>query len=160
VTPNFTNLALSEEVIGGDELDTILLRQMDQAAKSFLISFDWCNGVRRSYFGDGVGGIIAAYLIEISPARSGIDEWLWVVVGDVPPAYLVTDEIEDAAKAIQVYVELMREWIDAVERGLPVDSLIPVNAPPTQETAISLKTRLNTIDLLGLYPLSTEVRHP
>ena len=149
--PDISKLVLGATVVGGDELDTRLLREMSEEAKSFLLRFKWCTHVRRCFFGDGFGGIIAAFLVEIIPANSQVDDWLWAVVGDVPPAYLVTDEIPDAATALKTYVQLMRAWVDAIEKGLPTNKLIPVNLPPTSEAAASLKTRLDTIEQLGLY---------
>jgi len=152
--PDISKLVPGESAVGDDELDTRLLLEMNEEAKSFLLGFKWCSDIRRSFFGDGFGGIIAAFLIELIPASAQVDEWLWVVVGEVPPAYLVTDEIPDAASALETYVDLMNEWVDAVESGLPTSDLIPVNAPPTVETATLLKRRLDTIEQLGLYAVA------
>jgi hypothetical protein len=152
--PDNSKLVSGEAAVGDDELDTNLLREMNEEAKAFLLKFDWCRNVRRSFFGDGFGGIVATFLIEITPATAHMDEWLWVVVGDVPPAYLVTDEISDPRTALETYVSLMREWIDAVQKGLPTEELIPVNAPATMETAASLKKRLDTIEQIGLYEVA------
>ena len=78
-----------------------------------------------------------------------MDEWLWVVVGDVPPAYLVTDDAATPAKALGIYIDLMEEWVDAVEAGEPVGDLIPVATADgyelideTPANAAMLKSRL------------------
>jgi hypothetical protein len=152
--PDTSKLVLGEAAVGDDELDTRILREMNEEAKSYLLRFRWCKSIRQSLFGDGFGGIIAAFLIQIEPAVSDVDEWLWVIVGNVPPVYLVTDEIQDAGQALQTYVDLMREWVGAVEKGLPTEKLVPVNAPATAESAVALKTRLDAVEQLGLYALS------
>jgi hypothetical protein len=148
---DISNLMAGESTVGDDEEDTQLLRQMNDEARAFIESKKWCKTVRRTFFGGGIGGIIAAFLVEIVPAVDQVDEWLWVVVGDIPPAYLVTDEIPNAEAAIAAYVELMFEWVKAVNKGLPVHDLIPVNVPPTAEWAASLTSRIETIKQFGLY---------
>lgn len=82
------------------------------------------------------------FLINIEPSEPGVDDWLWVVVGDIPPAYLVTDNAPDPISALGAYNEVMQDWVDAVNQGQPVENLIPVNAPPTKEYATMLQSRL------------------
>lgn len=67
---------------------------------------------------------------------------LWVVVGDIPPAYLRVDADDDPEDALDMYIRMMGAWVDAVEQGKPVDGLIPVNVPPTAEYAEMLGGRL------------------
>jgi hypothetical protein len=64
------------------------------------------------------------------------------VVGDLPKAYLVTDDSPSPRLALETYVELMSEWVDAATKGQPVDELIPVNVAPTLENAKLLEGRL------------------
>jgi len=75
----------------GDDEDTRLLIEMAQQAKDYLSSFALCGSIREAYFGDGYGGIAAIFFFHIQPMRPEVDEWLWVVVGDLPPAYLVSN---------------------------------------------------------------------
>jgi hypothetical protein len=95
---------------GEDESETVRLRSMEAQARSFLSSFDWCGEIREFYFGSGVGDVIAIFFARISPSRPDIDEFLWVVVGDIPPAYLVTDDSPMPKEALQSYIEEMRKW--------------------------------------------------
>jgi hypothetical protein len=83
-----SELVPAGDVSGGDEQDTNLLRAMSKDAKRYISSFPWCGTVLSSYFGAGVGGIFAVFLFHIRPGRAEIDPWIWVVVGDIPPAYL------------------------------------------------------------------------
>ena len=66
-----------DQMVGGDEEDTRLLRVMASSAENYLRCFPWCEGVRESYFGDGYGGIVAVFLFRILPAREGVPAWLW-----------------------------------------------------------------------------------
>jgi hypothetical protein len=74
-----------------------------------------------------------------------VDQWLWVLTGDIPPAYLVTDDATDPQSAIELYEDLMQEWVDAVLAGEPTNELIPVNAPASPEFAEMLRSRLQFI---------------
>src|SRR5215470_14422705 len=129
---DFSRLVQIEETSGEDEKDTALLRKMAKDAEQFLSSFDWCKGINKGWFGWGVGGLAAVFLFELSPATPDVDRFLWVVVGDLPPAYLIVDDSPTPIEALGTYVELMEEWVTAVRAGEPVEDCIPVNSPPTR----------------------------
>ena len=138
---------LSVDSLKGDsDEDTELLRGMANDARSFLTQFDWCKAIVEFYFGIGTGGIVAVFLARILGAEEDVDEWLWVVIGDLPPAYLVTDTVPSPAAALRAYIEQMREWVTAARLGRPVQEIIPVNVPPTPENANSLNSRLDFIE--------------
>jgi hypothetical protein len=69
-----------ERMIGDDGEDTALLGQMLQDARTYLRAFSWCDSINDEYFGGGVGGVFAIFLFHISPARSDVDSWIWIVV--------------------------------------------------------------------------------
>jgi hypothetical protein len=98
--------------------------------------------IRESFFGSGVGRIIAVFLFRISPARPDIDEWLWVMVGDLPPAYLVTECCKTPSEAVEAYIEEMSKWVELARRGQASEDVIPVNVPPTPKWAENLYRRL------------------
>ena len=134
-----------EEISGDSKKDTLLLKQMAVEARDFLLSFKWCKRVRRSWFGWGVGSICAVFFFEIDPTSNKIDNWLWVVVGDLPPAYLVVDSSPTPLAALTNYVDLMQEWVDAVNKKRTIEDCIPVNVPATREYADLLQRRLDFI---------------
>jgi hypothetical protein len=119
-------------------------------ASGYLSSFQWCDQILESYFGLGVGGIVAVFLFRIRPTKRDVDEWHWVIVGDLPPAYLVTEQAPNPACALKVYIVLMRQWVQAVMKGESVEDLIPVNVEPDVTWAVELQGRL---DLLEAYLL-------
>ena len=137
-----TRLVPIEDLQGDSEQDTALLRRMADDARAFLTEQTWCLGVERMWFGLGVGGIVAVFLASISTTSSDVDDTLWIVVGDLPSAYLVTDESPDAVEALKTYIAEMRLWIEAARTGVGFDEVIPVPVEPTREAADSLEKRL------------------
>ncbi|HEU4868599.1 MAG TPA: hypothetical protein VFV09_12845, partial [Actinomycetota bacterium] len=77
---------------GDDEEDTALLNEMLREAKAYVSSFQWCQSITESFASEvAIGGVVAVFLLRIEPGSPEVDDHLWVVVGDLPPAYLVTD---------------------------------------------------------------------
>ena len=136
-------LTPTEQMKGFDPDDTRQLRQMAKEAQSFLLSFSWCKDIEKGWFGWGIGNVCAVFLFRITPTKKNVDKWLWVIVGDLPPAYLVPDNSPTPTDALEGYVELMQEWVDAARAGESVEGLIPVNAAPTEANAAALSSRLD-----------------
>jgi hypothetical protein len=138
-------LVPAERIVGDDAEETGLLQQMLQEATDYLKSFRWCPPIDRIYLGAGVGGVVAAFLSHFRERIRGTDEWLWVVVGDLPSAYLVTDQADNPVSALKVYCQLMDDWANAVLEGRPLDDVFPVEAKPTPDNAQSLLRRTSFI---------------
>jgi hypothetical protein len=112
-------------------------------AISYIQGFRWCHGVHSVYLGQAVGGIFGVFLVEITNAVDSSESFLWVIVGDIPPAYLVTkDGPSNSREALAMYIDLMGEWVKAAKEGGPVGDLIPVNVTPNVEYAEMLETRI------------------
>ncbi len=131
----------SDRMRGDDDEDTRLLKDALREAEDYLASFKWCRGVKERYFGIGVGGVVTVFLFRIDPADD-VDEWLWVVCGDLPTAYLVTDEAPDPIAALEGYCSLMEEWIQAVRSKGDFSGVFPVQVAPTEEHASMLEKRV------------------
>jgi hypothetical protein len=146
-------LVVAAGLQGEDEEDTRLLRELHERAKSFLAGFKWCKNIRGSWFGVGVGGIVAVFLFEIEPASDEVDAEMWIVVGDMPSAVIIPDESPDPAAALRTYVREMREWVAAVRSGDPaaLDDCLPISAKPTLELAAALEGRMNSLER-NVYP--------
>lgn len=139
---DMTKLEPIEELRGEDVEETEELRALARNAKQFITGFPWCAAIERGFSGVVIPSVIGTFLFVIRPTKPDIDTTLWVIVGDVPPAYLVVDEATSPALALKKYVELMSAWVNAVEQGDSVEDLIPVNVPPMKEYAAKLRTRL------------------
>lgn len=143
---DFSVLKAINEMKGEDANNIRLLKKMANDAREYLLSFEWCKEIEKGWFGWGVGGVCAVFLFRIVPSKRKVDRWLWVVVGDLPSAYLVVDESPTPLKALETYVELMQEWITAVKSGESIDNCIPVYAPATPKNADLLQRRLDFIN--------------
>ena len=138
-------LTPAEEIVGEDAAETDLLKGMLRDATDYLRGFQWCPPIDRVYLGCGVGGVVAVFLLHLSRQIQGIDEWLWVIEGDLPTAYLVVDQASDPVSALEVYCQLMDEWCEAVLGGRSLDSVFPVRVEPTHNNAKALVRRLDFI---------------
>ena len=114
---DYSSVVPLSEMKGDSPHDTELLRSMADEAKIFVQGFDWCKSIQDSFFGFGVGGVVAVFFFHIVPASKEVGDCLWVVVGDVPPAYLVTDEASGPVEALRVYVPEMSKWVAAMIRA-------------------------------------------
>ena len=117
---------------------------MAQEAERYLLRQRWCHSIRRAFFGDGVGGVVAAFLFQIEPEIGSMDEWLWVVCGDAPTAYMVTDCISKPSQALGAYVSLMEDWVSSIRDG-PDGEAFPVELEPTIENAELVEKRLTVL---------------
>jgi len=141
------NVVRAERIAGEDEEDTELLKEMLEEAKNYVLSFSWCESILGSYFAGGVGKIFAIFLFNISPARPEVDSWMWIVVGDVPPAYLPLEDCRTSREVFDTYIAGMKRWVELVREGreaAPEDRVPPVNIPANREWAESLDGRLRS----------------
>ena len=156
---DFDKLIPAPDFYGEDAEDQALLVEMIERGQRWLTGHRWCDRIAECYVGDvAIGGIVVVLLTHIVPAEPDVDEWLWLVVGDVPPAYLVTDDLPNPASALDAYVTLVGEWVYAAEHGEDVSELMPLESDvlpgeplqPTPKTAAALRVRLDSIQRLIL----------
>lgn len=120
------------------------------SADEFVTDFPWCAEVVERHVG-GVAGPVSVLLYRIVPTGDA-DEWLWVAVGDAPPAVIVADGAPTPAHAVAAYCRQMSRWVEGVRAGAPLDETWPVLTPdgrtllePTPETADLVDERLALI---------------
>lgn len=131
-----------EQMVGDDETDTALLRQMSVDAKNYLEGFDWCNSAGPAHWGGGVGKIFSVFLFQIEPDAADVDRWVWVIVGDIPSLHLVLDECRSPKQAADMYLELLGEWAELARQGRTSPDLPPVGVEATPLRAEDLQRRL------------------
>jgi hypothetical protein len=119
--------------------------ELFSAAKAFLAGFHWAKQTGKVWVGESIPRVLGLFLFELAPVSADVDRYIWVIVGDVPPAYISSEYAKTPREALESYISEMDAWAEAVERGEAVDELIPVNGDPTKENAAALKSRLSFI---------------
>jgi hypothetical protein len=137
-----TKMKRVDSIMGEDADETKLLKEMAKEAHDFIATHKWCKQLDRQYLAYGIGGVVAVFLVQITPAVEDVDRCLWVIVGDLPPAYIVVEDNPTAADALDAYCSLMEEWVEAAKNGESVEELVPVNVIPSPEWAEQLGGRL------------------
>ena len=141
----FSDITPILEMQGDDQEDTELLNKMSQDADCFITSHQWCPNISEKYFGFGIGGIVAIFLYHFDSLVNETDDWLWVIVGDLPSVYLVTDGASCPMEALERYCELMEDWANKIMSNNSIDDCYPVKAAPTKENAELLLNRTRFI---------------
>ncbi len=135
-----TGVCTLDQMRGDDEQDQHLLLRMAGQARTYLSSFAWCRAVKAQYFGDGYGGVVAVFFFHIEPARADVEEWLWVLVGDLPWAYIDIESTTLPSQVLERYVEGAIRWVEYAKSGNPDDPQAPLDLPRTMENAEKLET--------------------
>lgn len=146
--------AFQEEfkITGDDPDDTELLREMAIEARAYVEDHDWSPPVTSIHLAFGIGGVVAAFLVQFDEVIEDTDDdALWIVVGDLPSAYVVVEPGDDGEAALSRYCELMEDWAFNVLKGHSLDDSFPVAAEATQENAEMLGQRIAFIrtEILG-----------
>jgi hypothetical protein len=129
---------------GESEFETRLLLSYVDEACMWLSGYTWCTEIRERLFGVGVGGVIAVFLIEVV-VKSVDLEWLWVVVGDLPPAYFARSHAGSPCEALLFYCNLVEQWADAVGREPSGRDLFRFRVDATAEVAAMLTSKVETL---------------
>ena len=135
-----------ESIDAGSEVDSEEIRALCDEAAEYLKGFSWCGEIEERFLGIGIPGLLGVFLFRIAPARSDVDPWVWVINGDLPPAYITTENAPNPACALDAYVGAMESWVRAVREGRSVKDEIPVGAPATAPYADALESRLKILD--------------
>lgn len=123
-----------------------LVLQMLSEAEEYLRKHRWCPSIKNRYIGFAVGGVVGVFLFQIDPPVRNRDSFLWVVVGDLPSAYLVVDRAVTPRAALEVYCEMMSAWVSAARRGLGQEvDVFPIGVDSTISNADLLASRVDFI---------------
>src|SRR5262245_29472793 len=129
MTPDLSRV--SPDIKGESPEETTGIQSLFNDARDYLEAFSWCARIREAYLGIAIAGVVGTFLFRIEPVGQGVDEWIWVVVGDLPPAYIALENAPNPACALDAYIGEMEKWVAAAKAGESVNDLIPVNVPPT-----------------------------
>ena len=126
--------------------------ELADRAEEYLSSMRWCKEIIKGWLDVECGYIMGVFYFEIVPAKPDVPDSVWVIVGDLPSAYLAVEFCSNGKEAMKGYVAEMQEWVDRVMDGRPLDDdVITVNVPPEKKWAKELQWRLDFIkrDFLG-----------
>lgn len=143
---DFSKVTKLEAYLHGFITENKIFQTFLDEARSELEFYNWCKEIKETYVGMFFSEIIGIFLFKIAPCSDDIDEWIWVIVGDLPPAYLTVEDSPNPACALDSYIGAMEEWVEAVRSGESIQDLIPVNVAATAENADLLKNRLVVLD--------------
>jgi hypothetical protein len=121
-------------------------RDACREARDYLKFYDWVSAIEDEYLGFAAEGIIYIFLFKIGSERPDVDPWLWVIVGDIPPAYITCEVAKVPFEALDGYLGAMQEWVEAARSGKSAAKMIPVNVPANPENAEMLNRRLKFLD--------------
>lgn len=114
-------------------------------AEKYISGFHWCATVINADLYLNLGRVLCIFLFEIDNTASDEDNLLWIVTGDIPPAYLDIYGPKNTTDVLLNYVALAKDWIDAVRAGESVEDCYPFDAVPTNEMADMLASRIDFI---------------
>ncbi|MFT6461081.1 MAG: hypothetical protein ACJA0Y_000575 [Maricaulis maris] len=128
-----------------DEAAAILSEESNEA-QGYIEAQRWCGEIKAAYVAMIEPGVISIFLFNQIPKRSGIDPYIWVVVGDIPSAYIPCFEIPRPYDALSGYIYEMRRWSDAAIQGNSVEGLYPIGLEPTVELGRALAKKVGFIE--------------
>lgn len=135
-----------EQFVATHEQDRAELYERLAEASAELNFYNWCDRIESVHVGLFYPGIVSVFLMSIETRFEDVDKAMWVIVGDLPPAYITCDNAPNAACALDAYIGAMKEWAEAAVQGDSVAQLIPVNVPATPEMAERLMRRLIVLE--------------
>ena len=116
---------------------------IQKEAENYLLSFYWCREVRNCFLYTNIGRVFCIFLFEIINSSSPKDNFVWVIVGDIPPMYLDTFGPKSTVEVTELYIDLAEDWIACIKEGSSIDECYPFNAEPTLELAELLEKKIS-----------------
>ena len=95
-------------------------------ANAYLAAQPWMSRIEDTFLDREMSGKVAVFFFEIAVTKLCPDSGIWVIVGDIPPAFIDIAHCKNGAQALLSYCYNMAEWVYAVDDNKSVDKLIPV----------------------------------
>ena len=130
------------EIKGEDAEDTAQLRQLAAEARAYMEEFEWCPPIESVHMALGASGVVGVFLFQFAEVIEDDDDALWVVVGDLPSAYVIVEPDDDGISALERYCEMMEDWAFNVLKDNSIEESFPVEAEATHENAEMLRQRI------------------
>ncbi|TQV80787.1 hypothetical protein [Denitrobaculum tricleocarpae] len=121
---------------------------IEAKAKAVLSDEPWCPPTTETYVAAYCPPIVAVFLYRIDTQHpvaledeDGFLEWAWVLVGDLPPLYILYMPIADGLDALRCYVGVYQTWLKRFDAGLPLEEIADLKVPHDEEHAEMLRVR-------------------
>ena len=141
-----TELTLSLDhlnTLDASDDDDIVIIDFSREAKKYLLSHLWCSEVTDGWLAIYWEGILGVFLFKISSDYEEVDDYVWMVVGDLPSAYVDIESANSPNEVLKAYVGIMSDWVNGVLNNTSLEDCYPVEVPPTKEYAEMLNSRLD-----------------
>lgn len=129
-----------KDITGSTEFYSEVIKE-HQEATEYLFNFTWCKKIISTNIYLNLGSTLCIFLFEIENSVSRDDNYLWVIVGDIPPMYLDVQGPKTTKEVLEDYIKLAEDWIGNVKAGKSINDCYPFIAEPTIEMAIMLEKR-------------------
>jgi hypothetical protein len=133
--------------------------KMHQKASLYIKGFRWCREVKDSTLYLNLGSTLCVFLVEIDNIASNEDNFLWIMVGDIPSMYLDVYGAKTTIEVLSRYNALAKDWIFNVEHKLSVDDCYPFDTESTIKMAYMLKKRVDFVEKT-IIPNIDEIKLP
>jgi hypothetical protein len=116
-------------------------------AEVYLSEFKWCEKIIDSHLYYNLGNTLCVFLFNIENNQSTEegDNFLWVIVGDLPSMYLDTYYAKSLLQALETYIDLGNNWANNVIGKKSLKDCFPFDEKPNLELARLLKSRVEFI---------------
>ena len=103
----------TDRMTGSDPAEFFALKQQLSSARAVLKAMPFVASVERAWFGGGVGGVFAVFLVSFVDTETS-DQGLvysWVAVGDVPWFVTLAEKGDRPVDIARRYVASVRSWV-------------------------------------------------
>lgn len=110
-----------------------LILEYARDAENYLGHQSWCHRVQKILFGAAVAEV-AVFWVRVE-MKNGEKTVIWMVVGEVPPRHIATNEglITTPAEALFIYCRLLISWFYGVKENRAGPGVPVLLAPKTLE---------------------------
>jgi hypothetical protein len=67
---------------------------------AYLGGFSWARQTGNVWIGLSIPKVFGLFLVELDPGSADVDQYIWVAVGDIPPAYISTEYATSPKEAL------------------------------------------------------------
>jgi len=117
-----------------------------EEAHEYLNAHTWCQNIINGWLFSNLGKVLCIFLYQIENNQSPEDNFIWIIVGDFPPAYLDSEGVKNTREVVEAYIYLVKDWIGHAENGQSMEQCYPLLTSWTEEHIKMLKARVELLE--------------